>query len=98
MFKLPHDGGLGQEVRPGLVRGPRLEGLDGHEHVVPVGDAETPPAYVPEFATPDYGLDGDEFGVDLFRKVFHSQVWILVGVRIHIGFVRTEGVVNGRGT
>ena len=36
MFKLTHDGGFRQEVRPGLITGPGLKSLDGDQHVLPL--------------------------------------------------------------
>lgn len=33
VVELAHDGGLGQEVLPLLLRVARLQGLDGHRHV-----------------------------------------------------------------
>ena len=56
MLELSHDGSLGQEVHPGFVCGPRLQGFDGYKHVGgrvgPVcRKAQPTPANVAEFTT-----------------------------------------------
>ena len=65
MLELTHDGGLRQEVHPGLVGRAGLQRLDGHQHVGAAGDsavgqAEAASAHVPELTTSDDGLDSDE--------------------------------------
>ena len=59
MFKLSHDGGLSEEVSPGLVAGAGLQSLDSYEHVLPLLLTQAAPAHVTKLSSSDDCLDGD---------------------------------------
>ena len=59
VLELTHDRGLGEEVGPGLVAGAWLQGLDGHQHVLPLLLTQAAAANIPELSSADDCLDGD---------------------------------------
>ena len=63
MFKLSHDGSLGEKVRPGLVAGPGLERLDGHQHVLAAVLVQATSTHIPELSAANDGLDCNIAGI-----------------------------------
>jgi len=94
VFKLTHDWRLRQEVVSSLFWAARFQRFDGHQHVVAVGKTESASTNVAEFTTADDGFDGDVARVDFFGKLFDCDVRVFVGVRVDVGLVRGERVVQ----
>ena len=78
MFKLSHDGSLGQEVSPGLLTGSWLQSLDCHQHVLSLRLRQSAPTHVSELSSSDDCLYGDIPGILInnssVRKIFVNKV------------------------